>query len=184
MKYNYPYTIDNGLGEKLIFREVVNESDGEKVIAENFVQPGAGPLMHIHLLQEEALTVISGEMTYQVLGQEPKIARAGETALFKRGVAHKFTNSGDTVLNCTGWLKPANTIVFYLSAIYDAQKKSGKPQPELFDAAYLMTRYKTEYDLPEMPFFVKKVILPIVCMTGKLLGKYDHFKDAPLPVKE
>ena len=57
-----------------------------------------------------------------------------------------------------GWVKPANTIVFFLSSIYDAQKKSGKPQPEQFDGAYLMTRYAKEYDLPELPGFVKKVL--------------------------
>lgn len=179
MKINYPHTIDNGLGEKLIFREVIKEVDGEKVIVENFVKPGAGPIMHTHFKQDEELTVISGEMTYQVLGEEPKVAKAGDSALFKRGVPHKFWNSGSTELNCTGWIKPVHSIVFYLSAIFEAQKKSGKPQPEMFDGAYLITKYKSEYDLPEIPFFAKRVLLPVICLIGKISGKYGHFKDAP-----
>lgn len=179
MNYNYPVTIENGLGEKLIFKSSVIEDGEEKIIAENFVKPGAGPLMHTHLMQEEELTVISGEMTYQVLGEEPKVAKPGDSALFKRGVPHKFLNSGTTELNCIGWIKPANSIVFYLSSIFAAQEKSGKLQPELFDGAYLITKYKSEYDLPEMPFFVKRILLPAICVTGKLLGKYKHFEDAP-----
>ncbi len=183
MEIKYPVVLDNGLGEKLIFHSVVNESDGEKVIGENFVKPGSGPIMHTHLLQDESLTVISGEMSYQVLGEEPQVARAGDTALFKRGVAHRFWNSGDTELNCSAWIKPAHNIVFYLGAIFEAQKKSGKHQPDIFDIAYLVTRYKSEYDLPEMPFFVKRVMIPVVCLTGKIFGKYSHFKDAPEPYR-
>jgi quercetin dioxygenase-like cupin family protein len=182
MEIKYPHTIENGHGEKIVFVSSEGEADGEKVIVENFVAPGAGPLMHTHLVQDEELTVVSGEMTYQVLGEEPKVARAGDTALFKRGVPHKFWNSGSTELNCVGWIKPANNVVFYLSAIYDAQKKSGTPRPEAFDAAYLITKYRSEFDLPEMPFFVKKVMMPAVCFMGKLLGKYGHFRNAPKPL--
>ena len=86
------------------------------------------------------------------------------------------------MLNCKGWVKPANTIVFFLSAIYAAQNKSGKAQPETFDSAYLLTRYAQEYDLPEIPKLVKKTILPLTYWLGRLLGKYKHFKDAPEPV--
>ena len=182
MKYNYPVTIENGLGETLIFKACEIENGEEKIIAENFVKPGAGPLMHTHLMQDEELTVISGEMTYQILGEEPKTAHAGDTALFKRGVAHKFVNSGTTELHCVGYIKPANTIIFFLSGIFAAQKKSGKHQPALFDAAFLIYRYKSEYDLPEMPSFVKKIMIPVVYFLGKVFGKYSHFKDAPEPL--
>ena len=182
MKINYPHTIDNGMGEILVFTKTEIENGYEKVLVENFVRPGAGPIMHTHLMQDEELTVVSGEMTYQVMGEEPKTVRAGDTALFKRGVPHKFWNSGSTELRCTGWINPANTIVFYLSAIFAAQKKSGKPQPELFDGAYLIYKYRREYDLAELPFFVKKVIMPVVYFLGKISGKYSHFKDAPVPL--
>ena len=182
MDYSFPHTIDNGLGETIIFQRIEKESDGDKVIAENFVAPGQGPLMHTHKMQEEALTVIKGKIGYQVLGEEPCYAGEGETVLFKRGVSHKFWNAGNDTLHCKGWIKPANTIVFYLSSIYAAQKKSGNAQPEAFDAAFLLTRYRKEYDLPELPFFVKKVIIPFTYRIGQLLGKYEHFKNAPEPL--
>jgi quercetin dioxygenase-like cupin family protein len=182
MQPSYPHTIENCLGEKIIFHHIQQEFGGDKVIVENFVTPGHGPLMHTHFLQDEELMVIKGKLAYQVSGQEVQYAGEGETVLFERGTPHRFWNAGQETLNCIGWIKPANTIVFYLSAIYTAQNKSGKPQPEKFDGAYLLTRYRTEYDLPEVPKFVKKIILPVTYFIGRLLGKYKHFKDAPQPV--
>ena len=184
MKITYPHTIENCLGEKIIFHSVQQEPDGDRVLVENFVTPGHGPVMHTHFMQDEALTVVKGKIGYQVLGEDSQYANEGETVVFKRGTPHRFWNAGDEILNCKGWIKPANTIVFFLSAIYAAQNKSGKAQPETFDAAYLMTRYAKEYDLPEIPIFVKKAVFPLTYTSGKLLGKYKKFEDAPEPLRK
>lgn len=183
MDITYPHVIENCIGEKLIFLEVNKEPDGDRVLVENYVAPGHGPVMHTHWLQDECLTVLEGKIGYQILGQPKQFASAGETVLFKRGTAHRFWNDGQDVLHCKGWIKPANTIVFYLSSIYAAQNKTGKAKPEAFDGAYLIKRYATEYDLSELPKFVKKIIIPITYYLGRILGKYKHFKNAPEPVK-
>lgn len=184
MKITYPHTIENCLGEKLTFKKLVKENDGDRLIVENFVAPGFGPPMHTHWLQDECLTVVNGKIGYQVSGEEKKYAGPGETVLFKRGVAHRFWNAGDETLHCEGWIKPANTIVFYLSAIFEAQNKSGTAQPEKFDGAFLVKRYASEYDLTDIPSFVKKVIIPSTYFIGKVLGKYKKFDSAPEPVKK
>lgn len=183
MKFSYPHTIENGLGEKLIFHSLLPEPDGDRLLVENFVNPGIGPLMHTHWLQEEQLTIIKGRLGYKVLGQPEQFANEGETVLFKRGVPHRFWNAGDQILQCKGWIKPAHSIVFFLTSIFNAQKKSGNARPETFDGAYLLTRYASEYDLPEIPRFVKKTVLPMTYYIGKLLGKYKHFKEAPKPIR-
>lgn len=183
MNYKFPHTIENCIGEKLIFQSVEPSAGGDKVLVEAFCRPGAGPPMHTHFKQEEELTVITGKMGYQLLGQEPEYAEVGETILFRRGTPHKFWAEGQGHLHCKGWVQPANTIVFFLSAIYAAQNKSGKGEPELFDGAYLLTKYATEYDMPEIPSFVKKVIFPATYFIGRLLGKYKHFDDAPPALK-
>jgi quercetin dioxygenase-like cupin family protein len=183
MNYRFPHIIENCIGEKLIFKELVQEPDGDKLLCENFVVPKSGPPMHTHFLQEEALTVVEGQIGYLVQGGQPQYAGVGETVLFKRGVPHRFWNAGDDVLHCTGWIKPANTIVFYLTSVFEAQNKSGTARPEIFDGAYLLRRYASEYDMAEVPKFVKKVIIPVTYYMGRLLGKYKHFKNAPDPVK-
>ena len=183
MNYQLPHTITNCIGETLMFKELIKEPDGDKLLVESFVTPKSGPPMHTHYLQDEAITVVKGRIGYQVQGQEPAYAGAGESIVFKRGTPHKFWNAGDEILHCTGWIKPANTIVFYLSAVYAAQNKSGSAQPEMFDGAFLLSRYKSEYDMVEVPGFVKKAVIPMAYFVGRVLGKYGHFAEAPAPLK-
>lgn len=183
MKIKYPHTIENCVGEKIIFKSLEPQPGGDKVALEAFCKPGCGPTMHTHFKQDEELTVLEGKMGYQVPGQEVRYATAGETVLFKRGTPHKFWAEGTEDLHCKGWIQPVNSVVYFLSALYAAQNKSGKAQPETFDGAYLMTRYASEYELPEIPAFVRKVIIALTYRIGKLLGKYPHFNDAPEPLK-
>jgi quercetin dioxygenase-like cupin family protein len=183
MKITYPHKIENILGESLTFKGVQQEPDGDRLFIENAVAPGFGPVMHTHWLQDEALTVVKGKIGYQVKGGPEMFAGEGQTVLFKRGVPHRFWNAGNDVLNCEGWIKPANSIAFFLSAVFAAQNKSGKPQPEAFDAAYLVTRYASEYELNDIPAFVRKVVIPTTYFIGRLLGKYRKFKDAPTPLR-
>lgn len=183
MNFTLPYTIESGLGEKMIFKEIIKEPDGDKVIIEGTCTPKAGPALHVHFKQDEALTVVQGKMGCQILGQEPVYYSVGQTATFLRGVPHRFWNAGEDELVLSSWIKPANSIIFFLSTLYAAQKKTGTKRPEMFDAAYLMTRYKHEYDLPELPSFVKKVVMPATYLIGQLLGKYKKFDGAPKPLK-
>ena len=83
--YQYPHTIENKLGEKLCFLRMIKEPDGEKLETEGFVQPGCGPITHVHWKQEESLTVISGKLATQIPGQEPVYYGPGESATFQRG---------------------------------------------------------------------------------------------------
>ncbi|MBK7939091.1 MAG: cupin domain-containing protein [Lewinellaceae bacterium] len=178
MNNQLPLTIENKYGEKLTFLRL----EGNRVLIEDFVQPNAGPPMHVHFLQEECLTVVSGKMGYQSFGQEPQYANPGETVLFKRGDAHRFWNAGNDVLHCTGWVDPVNNFVFFLSGIYAAINRGKNQQPEIFDGAYLAWRYRREFDLTEIPVFVKKVVFPVIYTIGCLLGKYRKFRNAPVPL--
>jgi quercetin dioxygenase-like cupin family protein len=81
----YPYTIDNGGGERLTFSEVRSDEQGEYQEATNSVSPGSGPPMHVHHLQEESLTVERGTMGWQRHGEDEQIARSGETVTFAPG---------------------------------------------------------------------------------------------------
>jgi quercetin dioxygenase-like cupin family protein len=183
MSYDLPHTIQNPSGEKLTFLQLVKEPGGDKLLVENHVKPGGGPLMHTHYLQEESLTVLHGRIGYQVKGGKPQFAVEGQTVVFAAGVPHKFWNAGNDDLHCSGYVKPANTLMFFLSSIYAAQNKTGSARPEIFDAAYLMTRYATEYEMNDIPWVARKLVMPIIYFIGKLMRKYEHFKNAPQPVK-
>ena len=179
----FPKTIENCIGEKIVFKEILQEPDGDKLILQGWVQPKSGPPMHVHYKQDEAIIVKKGQISYQVLGGPEQLACEGESVVFTRGTPHRFWNSGTEVAQVEGWAKPAHNLLFFLSAIYEAQNRSGKGKPEQFDGAYLLTRYKKEYGMLEIPRFVQKFIFPIIIGIGRLTGKYNKFKDAPAPLK-
>lgn len=177
-----PHIISNIHGEKITFLRLTINDRGEEILElENEVAPKAGPPMHVHYKQDECLTITEGCMGYQMLGGEKKYAGQGDTVLFKAGEAHKFWNDGDGMLKCTGWATPPNSIIYFLTEIYKSTNEN-KGRPGTFDAAYLLNRYKSEFDMQEIPAFVKKVIFPVALFLGKLQGKHKKFKDAPMPV--
>ncbi|MFN0033227.1 MAG: cupin domain-containing protein [Flavobacteriales bacterium] len=175
---NFPFTIENKHGEKLTFLRLAKDERGERIEVENWVQPGCGPVMHVHYHQDEELHVQSGKMGYQVAGGLQQFAEAGESIRFQRGVMHRFWNAGDVVLNCTGSINPPNNIVYYLWHIYRLMDEGGG-QPKGFDAAYLVRKYRTEFDVEAIPAFVKSVIFPVIVFFGMLGGKHKKFADAP-----
>ena len=178
MKTDLPLTIQNMTGEKLTFLKIDFKDGIEYLETESEVQPNAGPPMHVHHKQDESLTVVSGKIGYQQPGGEKKYASAGETVLFKTGTPHKFWNAGNDVLKCTGYVSPANNFIYFLSQIYKSMDKNGG-RPGLYDAAYLLNRYKSEFSMLEIPAFVQKIIFPVALFFGGLLGKNKKFADAP-----
>lgn len=177
-----PHTINNGSGEILTFLRILHDERGSYLEVENEVSPGAGPPMHVHFRQEEGLTVVSGTMKYQILGEETHTLNIGESAVFQPGVAHKFWNAGTDTMRCKGYIRPPDSIIYFLTEIYASTAANGG-RPGLFDSAFLLKRYKSEFDMIEIPGFVKKVLFPIALFFGKILGKHKKFANAPEPVK-
>lgn len=183
MKNEFPIIISNGQGEVLTFTGLVPEGGAEKLLGYNQVMPGSGPPMHVHWLQDEGFTVLNGRIGYQVAGEETRYAGPGESVTFKRGVPHRFWNAGTSVLECEAWVMPAHNFVFFLSSIFKAQQKSGSARPDMFDMAFMLRRYRSEFDMPGLPFMVRKIMMPLAYFTGKILGKYRKYRDAPAPVR-
>lgn len=182
-RFRYPHTIENGHGERLTFCRRVPGPTGDRLEVENSVSPGAGPPMHVHHLQEEALTVREGRMAYQYLGQPPQLAGPGETVVFRAGEAHRFWNAGEGPLRCTGYVEPADNIEYFLAALFASQARRGSPSPDPFDAAYLTRRYRSEFAMLAVPAVVQRLLFPLLVGAGTLLGRYARFADAPQPVR-
>lgn len=178
-KKKYPITIDSGTGEQLTFLGLQVENGVEYMLVENLVAPQAGPPMHVHHKQHEEVTILEGVMGAQILGEEPKYYKAGDTVCFEAGVVHKFWNAGDTMLKGKGRVWPALNFEYFLTEIYRSMKLSGTHRPGLMDSAFLLRRYKSEFDMIDIPPFVKKVIMPIAYQIGKMTGAYKKFDNAP-----
>jgi len=179
---DYPRTIDNGGGEHLTFLAPRTDAHGELQEATNTVAPGSGPPMHVHLLQEESITVERGTMGWQRHGGEEQIAHVGETVTFPPGDTHRFWNAGDDELVASGYVRPPDNLEYYLTNVFESMRANGGKRPRLFDAAFLLTRYRSEFGMTDIPAPVQRVVFPIVLFLGRLRGLHRRFADAPEPV--
>ena len=168
-------------GEKLIFKHLVKDSSGDYWEVENEVQPGDGPPMHTHLLQEEYLEVKSGRMGVQYDGKTEYL-EAGQGYTFKPGVSHRFWSAGEEVLRCSGYVKPAYNFEYFLTELYRSMRENGG-RPGLLDTAFLLTRYKSEFSMDEIPKPVQSILFPVLMFVGRLLGKFKHYEGAPEPIE-
>ena len=182
-RYTYPHTIENGTGERITFSRTTGGTAGDRLEAENVVQPGAGPPMHVHHLQEEALTVRQGRMGYQRLRQQPQYAGPGETVTFGAGEPHKFWNAGEGDLLCTGYIDPILNVEYFLTEMFASVKRGGG-RPDPFDMAFLVTRYRSELGVLEIPPAVQRLVFPTMVALGRLLGRYRRYADAPSPARK
>jgi quercetin dioxygenase-like cupin family protein len=179
----YPHTIENGAGEQLTFVRRVQGPAGDRLEGENLVKPGSGPPMHVHYYQEEGLTIQQGRLGYQRPGEPPRFAGPGETVVFEPGEAHKFWNAGEEDLRCTAYIQPADNVEYFLTAMFESQRKSGGSRPDPFDAAFLARRYRSEFYMAEIPAAVQRFVFSVLVTVGRLLGKYSKYADTPEPVK-
>ena len=73
--HTYPHKIENGEGEVLTFFGVVRDRDGDRMEVEFLAPPDVGTPMHLHHLQEEAMTVVAGRLGLQFAGEQPRFPR-------------------------------------------------------------------------------------------------------------
>ena len=180
----YPRTVENGVGDRLTFVGIRSDGAGRELLeVENCVRPGSGPPMHVHHLQEEGLAVREGRLGYQVPGGPERFAGPGETVTFGPGQAHRFWNAGQEQLVCSGWVSPPNNVEYFLAELYASSRRAGGARPDPFDAAFLFGRYRSEFGMVGVPAPVRRVVLPLMRIAGRLLGRQRRFAGAPEPAR-
>ena len=180
---SYPRTIDDGGGSTMTFLGVEADADGaEHLSVVSRVAPGHGPPAHVHHLQDEEVTVREGKIGWVVGDGPEEFAGPGETVRFAAGVEHRFWNAGEEELVCEGTVSPPDNFEWFLSEIYASTKGNGGTRPGLFDSAWLLTRYGSEFAMTDIPKPVSNVLFPAIAAVGRMLGRADRFAGAPEPL--
>jgi mannose-6-phosphate isomerase-like protein (cupin superfamily) len=118
---------------------VLGECDG-LAIGELTVPAGfAGPPPHVHHDFDEALYLLSGQLTMVRGRDEPVPVEAGGLILAPRGVRHTFANPGAEPARVLGIWTPGAALGF-MADIGAALPASGPPDRALLAAIYLRHR--------------------------------------------
>lgn len=167
-------------GETLRIIRSAAESGGAITAFEGSDEPGFGPPCHVHYLQEEWIQVIKGRMKVWT-GNQEFMLEAGDEYTFAPGEPHRFRNDGNETLQYRGTVKPSLNYEYFIRQVYISANKARADKPGAFDAAFLLTRYQSEFDILDIPRPVKKLVFPVLLLLGRLLGKFKKFADAPPP---
>jgi mannose-6-phosphate isomerase-like protein (cupin superfamily) len=172
----------NKNGEMLIITKSAAETRGKITEYEGRDEPGHGPPMHVYYKQEERVRIIKGRMRVKTIDKEFSLSQ-GEDYTFAPGEAHRFWNEGSKTLHYAGHVMPAYNYEYFISHIFRSANEAKDTKPGVFDAAFLLTRYRSEIKILDIPKPMQKIVFPLLLILGKLLGRFSKFSDAPPPVR-
>jgi mannose-6-phosphate isomerase-like protein (cupin superfamily) len=100
--------VDNARrGERIVILRSGADTDGELLLFDAFLQPGAHvPASHVHPQQEERFTILSGILRFRVGGQT-LVAERGMSLTVPGGTPHWFGNVGESVAQVRVEVRPA-----------------------------------------------------------------------------
>jgi mannose-6-phosphate isomerase-like protein (cupin superfamily) len=167
-------TVENPVtGERLVFTETAEETGGEYVRFEAFIQPGGAlPTAHVHPSQTETFEIVSGELD-MMLGATWFEAKPGDTIVIDPGVNHNFKNKGTEVAHFKVEMRPAIRIESLIETMYGlaADGKTnrwGIPNP--FQMAVVAKEHFDTVRLAFPPAWTQRAALAVGAPVGRMLG--------------
>jgi mannose-6-phosphate isomerase-like protein (cupin superfamily) len=158
-------------GETLAMRRVMRGGETWLELKGTLPPHREGPPMHIHFVEDEDGYVKSGVLSYVIDGRKTT-ARPGESTTIARGLAHRWWNDGDELLEFEGYARPVVDLDRYLQAIFEVLNAGPDGRPPLFYIAHAALRHRHTQTVLLMPRPVQTVLFRVVVAIGTLLGRY------------
>jgi mannose-6-phosphate isomerase-like protein (cupin superfamily) len=160
-------------GERLVFRKTSQETGGEAVVIETYVQPnGFVAAAHVHPSQEERFEVLRGSVGFRV-GREKLVAGPGQRLTVPAGTPHKFWNAGDDVAHFVCEIRPAlqfESLIETMFSLAADGKTSRKGMPNPLRLAVIANAHFDTVRLPFPPAILQRFGLALGAPLGRLAG--------------
>jgi quercetin dioxygenase-like cupin family protein len=133
-------------GWSMAIKVAASDTAGAMTLLEATMAPRhEGPIEHVHVAHDESFFVLSGELRLRV-GDGYRTAVAGEVVFASRGLAHGFSNPGDTPARYLAALTPSG-YEFYFERLAAMVRRLGA-MPEKDDLLRVMAEHGTFPALP------------------------------------
>src|SRR6476469_5222803 len=114
-------------GERLVWRRVARDTNGELVEGDLFARPGGHPAAaHVHPHQEERFGVLAGTIKLQVDGEETTL-RVGEWAEVPVGRPHTWWNDSQEDAHVLVQVAPALRMEMFFETFFGLAKHGRDP---------------------------------------------------------
>lgn len=175
-------SVENPLtGERLTFLETSRDTNGDYVVVETLLEPGARvAAAHVHPYQTERFEVIEGTVGMKVGGEKIE-ALAGEVVTVDPGVAHKFYNAGDGPARFLCKVSPALDFEQLIETMFGLAadgktSESGMPSP--LRLAVIAKHHFDDVRLPVIPHSLQRAALAMGAPLGRALGFRPVYESA------
>src|SRR6476661_3679735 len=159
-------------GERLTLRRIKTDSGVEELrLTGSLPAHRRGPPLHIHFEEDEHVEVVSGTLSASVDGNS-LVIKAGDSAHFPKGSAHRWWNDGDEELVLKGVVTPGVDLDRYLQALFEVLNAGSPNRPPIFYMAHVLYRHRKTQSTLVVPRAVQRILFPIVVLLGTVLGKY------------
>ena len=130
-----------------------------------------GPPLHVHTQENEEGIVKAGTLG-ALVGTERITVSGGGTVTLPAGIAHRWWNAGDDLLEFSGHVVPAVDLDRYLQAVFAVLNASSNSRPPIFYLAHVLWRHRDTQLLAVPPQAIQRIVFPVVLFIGRILGKY------------
>jgi quercetin dioxygenase-like cupin family protein len=149
-------------GERIVIRQSGDQTGGRLLSFDLFLPPGAHvPAGHVHPVQEERFTVITGRLRFRI-GGRTVLAGPAQTVVVPPGISHWFGNPGPEAAHALVEVRPAlRTEEFFeaTEAMGRAGRLIGRRLPRPSDLALLLTEFRREVAIPGVPALLARALL-------------------------
>jgi quercetin dioxygenase-like cupin family protein len=160
-------------GERAVFRLGTEETGGELLVVEVFVEPGGAVTgEHVHPVTEESFTVLSGRVGFRLDGRE-SIAELGQPLHVPAGMAHDWWNAGEEEARIVVEISPADRFEVVITNLFGLArdgKTNSKGVPNFLQVALFAREFEDVLYFTKPPRVVQKVLFAILAPVARLLG--------------
>ena len=174
-------------GERVVWRRVSEDTDGDLLELDLFAKPGGFvAAAHVHPHQEERFEVVTGTLALRV-GDEERTLRAGDVAVVPPGTPHAWWNAGADQVRIRGEIRPELRTENFFETFFGLArdgKTNRKGLPNLLQLAVLMRAYEDEMRLAKPPFAIQRMLFAPLAIIGRALGyrsQYPRHSQATVP---
>jgi quercetin dioxygenase-like cupin family protein len=157
-------------GERM---EVLHASPERLEIDFRIGSGGAVPLEHTHPEFDEAFTVLAGELTLRLDGQE-LVARPGERHVIERGVSHAWWNAGEEEVRILGEITPPGRFSEMIGTMFQLARDGetdDQGRPGLLQLALTVPEFEDTAQIAKPPRAVQRLVFGLLAPIARLRGK-------------
>jgi quercetin dioxygenase-like cupin family protein len=174
-------------GERVVWRQVARDTNGELLAGEMIAGPGAAPAAaHVHPRQEERFAVVRGHIRLVVDGEE-RLLGEGDRASVRPGQSHTWSNVGDDEAHLLVEIAPALRSEMFFETFFGLArdgKTNRKGLPNLVSMAVLMREYDEEIRLARPSPAIQRALFAPLAALGRRMGYrgwYPEYSADPIP---